>query len=191
MFFLLYFYFLIKLVKMYRNAFYQIIPPTVEDVNITTNAFYEVTPPTPPYEVIPTSPLPFIEYTPEQIQEIRMQASIERFASFDDSMEIPGLEGYLKEDEEEDDQTIRYDDEVYRFHKCGEIDGCYDYSELYELETLVPEHDDYFLPENEYLGGEYMDMDDDDMEDINYYNDPDYWREMRIEQMMDRFQDRE
>ena len=138
MFFLLYFYFLIKLVKMYRNAFYEIIPPMVEDVNVTTNALYEVTPP--PYEVTPPTPTPtpsqsfpsFPEveaYTEEQIREIRMQLSRERFADFEEEMEIPNWEYYTKgeeeeeEKEEEDDKTVLYDDEEYSFFKCGEIFG--------------------------------------------------------------------
>lgn len=181
---------------MYRNAFYEIIPPTVEDVNTTTNALYEVIPP--PYEVIPPTPsqsfpsFPEVEaYTEEQIREIRMQLSRERFADFEEEMEIPNWEYYTKEEEDEDDKTVLYDDEEYGFKKCGEIDGCYDYSEFYESETVVPEYDDYFLIPEDVNIGEYMDMDDDDMEDINYYNDADYWQEMGIERMTARIQDRD
>lgn len=184
---------------MYRNAFYEIIPPTVEDVNVTTNALYEVTPPTPtptPSQSFPS--FPEVEaYTDEQIREIRMKLSRERFADFEEEMEIPNWEYYTKEEEEEeekeeeDDKTVLYDDEEYSFFKCGEIEGCYDYSEFYESETVVPEYNDYFLIPDDVNIGESMDIDDDDMEDINYYNDDDYWQELRIERMTDRFLDRD
>jgi hypothetical protein len=194
MFFLLYFYFLIKIVKMYRNAFYEIIPPMVEDQNITTNAFYEVIPPptpTPtPNQSFPS--FPEVEaYTEEQLREIRMQLSWDRYSDYKEEMEIPNWEYYTKreeeEEEEEDDQTVLYDDEEYAFHKCGEIDGCYDYSELYESETVVPEYDDYFfLPEDVNIG-ESMEIDNDDDWEEDYHNDSEYRREQGIERMMDRF----
>ena len=139
--------------------FYDILPPT-EDISVSSNLSY--------------------------IQDVRMQASIERFASFESSMEIPGFDDEKDEDSDSDDQTVLYDDEVYRFEKCGEIDGCYDYSEFYESETIVPEYDDYILDEEGI--GEYMDISE---IDYRMEEDQDYWEELRIERMMDRFQDRD
>jgi hypothetical protein len=162
---------------MNYNAFYDITPPTMEETNITTtNAFYEIIP--------PSVEGPDWMY----VQDIRMQAAIERFASFDEYMEVPlpSLE------EEEDDATVCYDDEVYRFHKCGEIDNCYDYSEFSDSETVVPENDDYFLPEVEdEFPGEPMDISEIDYrieeDEDDYRNDPDYLAALRIERLMERF----
>ena len=124
------------------------------------------------YEIIP----PPEEYTLEYIQDLRMQAAIERFASFDEYMEIPGFreqeENKEESDDISDDNTVLYDNEVYGFKKCGEIDGCYDYSEFNEAETILPEYDDYQLPEEE---DGPMDIDD----------DSDYWNEMRYERMVE------
>ena len=159
---------------MYQNAFYEITPPSiVEDMNTTVPSW-------------------------DYVQEARMQAAIERFASYDDYMDIPlyrhPLSPSSEEGEDEDNHTVCYDDEEYAFQKCGEIDGCYDYSEFMELETVVPEHEDYFLE-----GRVPMDIDGNfeiqrqyDFEDYeeDYHNDPEYWEEMRIEAMMDRLQDR-
>ena len=186
MFLFTFLYFALNILKMYQNAFYEITPPSP----------YEITPPPPTVEDRNTT-VPSWEY----VQEARMQAAIERFASYDEYMDIPlpsrhplaPLAPLLPSEEEEveDDETICYDDEVYRFDKCGEIDGCYDYSEFYETETVVPEHEDYSLYPGE--NGVPMDFetqqqyDFDDYEE-DYHNDPDYWEEMRIERMIDRFQ---
>ena len=134
------------------NVSYEITPPMVEDMNNNHT------------------------FIPEYILELRMQAAIDRFASFDEYMDIPGFGEDMRE-EEPDDITVTYDDEKYGFHKCGEIAGCYDYSEFYESETIIPEHEDYFLPEEE------------EENDYDYHNDPEYWEEMRYERMVDRMQE--
>jgi len=166
------------------NVSYEIIPPTMEDLNYN----YNYTNPNPAFPLLP-------EYTIEEIREIRMRVAIERFDSFDEYMEIPGFgkneengEPPEKENLEEldDDSTILYDDEVYRFKKCGEIDGCYDYSEFYESDTIVPEHEDYQLTDNE----RYMIRMDNDQDNDND-NDPEYWEEMRYERMVDMEQERD
>jgi hypothetical protein len=131
------------------NVSYEIIPPTEEDLNYNNT---------------------LQEYNIEEIRELRMQAAIERFASFDEfDMEIPGF-GEL-EDDVSDDNTILYDDEVYGFNKCGEIEGCYDYSEFNEADTILPDYDDYQLEDDTCP----MDIDD----------DSDYWNEMRYERMVE------
>lgn len=138
------------------NVSYLIIPPTEEDLNYNNT-------------------LP--EYNNEEIRELRTQVAIERFASFDEfDMEIPGMGigigiGIDELEDVSDDNTILYDDEVYGFNKCGEIDGCYDYSEFNEADTILPDYDDYQL--------------EDDMSpmDIDIDNDSDYWNEMRYERM--------
>ena len=152
-----------------------------------TNAFYDIIPPT----VEENPPI----FSDEYIQRVRMLAAIERFASFDEYMEIPGFEETIEND---DDHTVCYDDEEYAFQKCGEIEGCYDYSEFYEKETVVPEFDDYFLgedeDEDEDRGYAIMDISDNeyDREEYDYYyNDPDYLEERRIERLIDRYQDRD
>jgi len=152
---------------MNYNAHYDIIPP-----EFIPN-FYDIIPPT-----IDTSVSRDLQY----IQDVRMQASIERFASFESSMDIPewNSESYS------DDATVLYDDEEYVFDKCGEIPGYeYDCSEFCELDTIVPEYEDYFLPDEE---GKEEKM---DISAIDYHLDPDYWEELRIERMMDRFQERD
>jgi len=131
------------------NVSYEIIPPTEEDLNYNNT---------------------LQEYNNEEIWELRTQAAIERFASSDEYMEIPGFREH--EDDISDDNTVLYDNEVYGFKKCGEIDGWYDYSEFNEAETILPEYDDYQLPEEE--DGQ-MDIDD----------DSDYWNEMRYERMVE------
>lgn len=175
------------------NAFYEIIPPyqrVTTGVTPTTgfnpqnNTEYEITPPSPIEE--------------ESIEDKRMRIAIERFASFDEYMDIPMNPISSPEEEEEDiddDGTIYYDDEEYRFEKCGQTRGYeYDNSEFSELDTIVPDFEDYQLPEVEGEGGEPMDISQQDYEyvyDDEYYLDPDYIREARIERMMDYFQDRD
>ena len=141
------------------NVSYEITPPSVEDMN----------------------------YTSEYIQELRMQAAIERFASFDEYMEIPGFGDNRENGDNDisDDCTILYDDEEYGFDKCGEIAGCYDYSEFNEAETILPDYDDYQLPEEEDDNTCPMDIENGNNYDYGYHNDPEYWQEMLIERMMD------
>ena len=98
------------------------------------------------YDIIP----PKVETCDRgDIEEICMQAAIERFASFDEYMEIPGFGGVSREEkwgneeEEEDDKTVCYDDETYQFPKCGEIKTVY--SNFWESDTLVPEYEDYII----------------------------------------------
>ena len=172
-------YYLFTICKMnIMNVSYEITPPMVEDTNNTYTDDY--------YEIIPPSPIP--EYTQEYIQDVRMRVAIERFASFDEYMEVPRWRE--EKDDISDDCTVCYDEEVYRFNKCGEIEGCYDYSEFYELETIVPEQDDYQLSEDER--NMVIDYDYDyNQEEENYHNDPEYWQEMRYERMMDMVQERD
>ena len=196
MFLLHYLYFALNLLKMDYNAFYEIIPPyqrILSTIGVTpttgfipqNNTDYEITPP---------------QLEEESIEDKRMRIAIERFASFDEYMDIPmnPISSEPEEPEEEDtddDNTVLYDDEEYRFEKCGQTLGYeYDYSEFSELDTIVPDFEDYQLPEVEGEGGEPMDISQQDYEyvyDDEYYLDPDYIREGRIERMMDYFQDRD
>jgi hypothetical protein len=126
----------------------------------------------------------------EQIQLLD-QLRIERFASFDEYMEIPGLEDQEeKEEQEDDDITIYCDDQYHRFREVPDIYH-YDSSELCELDTVVLEYEDYFLSDN--------DMNDDDIRNLmeidNFEEDEVYgedYREYdymasRIDRLMERF----
>jgi len=154
---------------------YYLLTSTLYKMNIM-NVSYEIIPPT----------AESLDRDRDIIEERIMQASIERFGSFDEYMEIPGFGGESRESEleEEDDKTIGYDDELYQFPKCGEIEMIY--SDFWESETVVPDHSDYF-PQKSLDGQMKRAL----MSDIHYYSDDDddddeYLTERRYERMYDR-----
>ena len=104
-------------------------------------------------------------YNLEFIQELRLQAAIERFGDCEgEEMEIP-FSPPPPLQEEEDEQTVCYDDEEYRFYKCGKFKDDIEPSDFWELETIVPEYEDYVLTEEDQSNISHIDEDEDEDEE--------------------------